>query len=815
MGILERIAAEMGKGEARYSADTYINDYLVPFSYGGNQYFTGGPGLVQTLAGNRASEIVNTLPGYSAALRQCPPAFAAQMVRATVLSQARFTFRNRSTRKVFSNTKLRPLERPWTGATTGELIARNEWHAGVAGNAYTVRQRDRLRVVRPDWVAILYGSHQEPEDAAHALDGELIGYVYQNGGLWSANNRPTTLLPEDVSHWSPIPDPESAGVGMSWITPAIRDMQKDRMSAEHVIRFFEQGATPNLVVKGLTATTKEQFTQLVEMMEEGHAGLANAYRTLYLTAGADATVVGSNLADLDLKNVQGAAETRIASLSRVHPVILGIAEGLDGSSLNAGNFGMARRIWADTWIYPTLQDLASSLGTIIDVPADAELWFDTADVPLLREDGKDAADINATRASAIRQLTDAGFTWESSVDAIVSGDFARLKHSGLFSVQLQPAGGQQGGDPAVDEMKSKVEALGGLFRAGFKPGASLSFLGLPNLEHSGLLPVTLAKKEALPEQPAAKTEASKQGLRHMPGKHNQQNHADGGGPGRGGMPSVLVSFPQARGRATVDRPAAGHPRLSVGGRTVELRGGSRHSSEQEQFRRLVANAQYGDEGARSDDGVYRLRRLVDRGGRPHSETLVSVRPVEGRVVSETGRTYDGVDAVPEDEEAYPAEYDVVVGEGDDSEFGAEPSIRVSLADLDAIADSIGDAATAERVDSGNGPIDVFVAGPNQVGFRMRGDDGDPVEVAFNRRDVRRIDDAIDHVSEHGGTRTIDTANGPVEVTFRGPVGGDYTDANSLIISPPSGGPWGIAATGEGIGALLTAFENNASAAGAL
>lgn len=440
MGILERIAAAQGKTETRYSADTYLSEYLMPFQYGGNQYFTGGPGLVQTLAGNRATEIVNTLPGYSAALRQCPPAFAAQMVRAMVLSQARFTFRNRAKKTLFGTSALGILEKPWAGATTGELIARNEWHAGVAGNAYTIRQAKRLRVVRPDWVAILYGSHQEPEDAAHALDGELIGYVYQNGGLWSDRGMPQTLLPEDVSHWSPIPDPESAGVGMSWITPAIRDMQKDRMSAEHVIRFFEQGATPNLVVKGLTATTKEQFTQLVEMMEEGHAGLANAYRTLYLTAGADATVVGSNLADLDLKNVQGAAETRIASLSRVHPVILGIAEGLAGSSLNAGNFGMARRVWADTWIYPTLQDLAATLGNIIDVPRDAELWFDTGDIPLLREDGKDAAEIDQVRASAIRQLVDGGFDPDKAVATIAPEWSGKLGHTGLVSVQLLPPG---------------------------------------------------------------------------------------------------------------------------------------------------------------------------------------------------------------------------------------------------------------------------------------------------------------------------------------------------------------------------------------
>jgi phage portal protein BeeE len=437
VGILERIAS--ARGEQRYSADQYMTDFVMPFQYGGVTYgVPGANALVQTLAGNRATEIVGTLPGYAAALRQSPPAFAAQNVRATVLSQARFAFRNRSTRKVFSNTKLAPLETPWTNAATGELIARMEWHAGLAGNAYVLRQPKRLRVLRPDWVAIVYGSQQEPEEAAQALDGELLGYVYQNGGLWSDRHNPTPLLPENVAHWSPIPDPEHAGVGQSWITPAIRDLQKDRMAGEHVVRFFEQGATPNLVVKGIPAATADQFRELVAMMEEGHAGLANAYKTLYLTAGADATVVGANLADLDLKNVQGAAETRIASLSRVHPVILGIAEGLAGSSLNAGNFGMARRIWADTWIYPTLQDLAASLGSIIDVPRDAELWFDTRDIPLLREDGKDAAEIEQTKATTIVSLSTGGFTRKSAVAAVAGQDMTLLEEDpNWVSVQLQ------------------------------------------------------------------------------------------------------------------------------------------------------------------------------------------------------------------------------------------------------------------------------------------------------------------------------------------------------------------------------------------
>jgi phage portal protein BeeE len=447
-GVLDRVNARFAASrgdESRYSLDTWISQYLIPsagqFTYGNTTYPYGqGQALNQTLAGNRVVEIANSIPGYRMALQACPPAFAAEMVRSLVLSQARFTFRNRMSaatpRRTFGNRDLALLETPWPNGTTGDLLARMEWHAGLAGNAYVLKRPPRLRILRPDWTAILYGSHLEPDYASGALDAELIGYVYRNRGTEDA----TLLLPADVAHWAPIPDPEMGGLGMSWLTPAIREMQLDRVGTEHKIRFFEQGATPNLVIKGVPAVSRTQFEELVSEMEDRHAGVANAYRTLYLTAGADASVIGANLAELDLENVQGATETRIAILSRVPAALLGISKGLTGSSLNAGNLAMTRRIFSDTWVYPALQDVASSLASIVTVPPDAELWFDTADMPILREDAKDAADIEQIKADTINGYVKEGFTPESAIAAVRAQDVSLLKHTGLVSVQLQPPG---------------------------------------------------------------------------------------------------------------------------------------------------------------------------------------------------------------------------------------------------------------------------------------------------------------------------------------------------------------------------------------
>jgi phage portal protein BeeE len=465
VSLLDRISARTvdRPTEKRFNIDGWLSDFLLPaneFSFNNQSYPFG---LNTTWTADRSKEISNTLPGYMAALRSCPPAFGAQLVRASVLSQARFCFRNADwspkAGRTFTTSALGPLQKPWQNATTGQLINLMEWHHGLAGNAYvTNRTPGRLRVLRPDWVVIMYGSQQQPDDAAHALDGELIGYGYCNGGIAQGKYPIETLLPGEVAHWSAEQDPECAGIGMSWITPAIREIQGDKAATDHKLRFFENGATPNMVVKGINAATKEQFDEFVDMMETRHAGVRNAYRTLYLTTGADATVVGADLKQIDFKATQGAGETRISMLSRVHPVILGASEGLQGSSLNAGNFGAARRLWADTWIYPTLQDLAASLASMVRVPSDAELWTNTKDMPILREDARDAADIEQVKASTIVSLSTGGFTRESAIAAVMSQDMSLLvKDPNWVSVQLQQSDGQApagGAGPKVPALRA-------------------------------------------------------------------------------------------------------------------------------------------------------------------------------------------------------------------------------------------------------------------------------------------------------------------------------------------------------------------------
>lgn len=468
VGLRDRINKQMGLPAVneRATIDTWLQDFLLPannFTYGGTGYQFGGGeigayGLTQTYQLMKKTKEINaSLPNYMDAIGRCPPAFAAQIVRAQVISQARFTFRRRPSSKrrgMWSSSELSLLEQPWPNANTGDLISRMEWHEGLSGNAYVIRQSTpqgpRLRVLRPDWVALVYASEKDPEDPTLAIDAELIGYLYCNGGFRKVNARIDTILPEDIAHWYPLPDPTQANMGMSWLTPAMREIQADQAANDHKLTFFSNGATPNLVIKGLPAIDKDSFDKAVDKLESRHRGTGNAYKTLYLSAGADATVVGSSFSQMNFEELIGAGETRISALSRVPAIILGLSEGLKGAALNAGNFGQVRRMFGDTWIYPMLQNLANSLSPLINVPSDSELWFNTTDMPILREDQTDQASITQTRASTIGQLVRDGFTPESATQSVLLDDLSLLiPIEGWISVQLQnmiqPAKGVQNG----------------------------------------------------------------------------------------------------------------------------------------------------------------------------------------------------------------------------------------------------------------------------------------------------------------------------------------------------------------------------------
>lgn len=417
-----------------------VDDYIQAVSMAGIGVPAGGVQMTQN--GQVAEPLPTDFVGYAVMAATNGPIFACLALRQQVFSAVRFQWQsinNGRPSELFGTAELAPLETPWVGGTTQDLLTRVIQDADLAGNAYwaQVGVGGELVRMRPDWTQIVLAPR-------YFRDGQLgwqrVGYLYWEYGVGVSD--PVPLLPDEVAHFAPQPDPLATFRGMSWLTPVAREIQNDNAMSTHKRRYMENAATPNLVVRMDRAVSPKAFGEFRAKMEASHRGVENAYKTLYLGGGADVTVVGSNFKDLDFSAVQGAGETRIASAAGVPPVIVGFSEGLKAATYS--NYGQARRRYADGTAHPLWAGVAGTFAQLISPPARlgsaVRLWYDPRDVPFLREDRRDAADIQGVESRSIRTLVDAGFTPESVVRAVNAQDWSLLVHTGLFSVQLQPPG---------------------------------------------------------------------------------------------------------------------------------------------------------------------------------------------------------------------------------------------------------------------------------------------------------------------------------------------------------------------------------------
>jgi phage portal protein BeeE len=404
--------------------------------------------------------------------------FSAIDRRQQVFSQARFQWQRWTggrPQDMYGNSELALLEKPWPNGTTGEMMARMEVDGSIAGNSYwttvdnsgrigrAARREDgrRMARLRPDWVTLIVGSKS---DDPYAIDARIVAFSYlprpDSGYQGRVIREPVILLPEEVCHYSPKPDPTARFIGMSWLTPIITDIFADDAAATHKMRFFQNGASPSFVVSFDKEVPPRDLDLYKKKFDDMHAGADNAYSTLFMGGGADIRPLTVDLRSLDYKMTTGAGETRMAVASGVPAVILGISEGLSGSSLNEGNFRAAKRMFVDGTIQDLWKKVAPSLEVLLSPPGDgSELTVDPRDIPFLREDSDQQAAIRSQDASTMVALGNAGWEPESIKLFMATSDVSRLVHTGRMSVQLQAPGAGEGvAEGTTEDEKAKAVA---------------------------------------------------------------------------------------------------------------------------------------------------------------------------------------------------------------------------------------------------------------------------------------------------------------------------------------------------------------------
>jgi hypothetical protein len=367
-----------------------------------------------------------------------PIVAACITLRMLVFSEITFAYQNRRNGilgDMFTSSALSLLENPWPNASTTDLLARMEFDASLYGNSYWVSESSGL-LTRLDPMKVDIATTDITQNSSgQSIGKRLIGYNLRD----DRQNTIAAFSVEQVAHYAPIPDPGCEFRGISWLSQLLQDVLADTDLTEFKHAYLSNGATPNLVVKFGDKVSKDTAKGFRDALESGHTGPQQGFKTLYLGAGADVSVVGSNFEGLMLNSVQAAGETRIATAAGVPPTLLSLSEGMKGSALNSGNYASTRRRFSDGTIRPMWRKACSALQTLVPpLFPGPRLWYLENDVPFLQEDLTDAATSRQMDATTIRTLTDGGYEPDSVVKAVSTNDLSQLVHSGLLSVQLQP-----------------------------------------------------------------------------------------------------------------------------------------------------------------------------------------------------------------------------------------------------------------------------------------------------------------------------------------------------------------------------------------
>lgn len=387
--------------------------------------------------------------------------FGAILARLMLFSEAEFKFRRLADKSLFGTGDpdgLPRLERPWPNGTTGELLARMIQDVDLAGNAYVWNAGDQLVRLRPDWVTIISELVEAP---AGGYFRKVIGYWYDPPITLTDAPPSMALTVDEVAHWSPIPDPCANFRGMSWLTPVLREVDADNAMTAYKTKYLSNAASPNLLVRYSQKLNEPSVERLQARIEARHGGVDNAFRTLILDEGAEVTVIGNTFEQMNFSTVQAAGENRIIIASGVPGIVIGSKEGLMAATYS--NYEQAMRRFADLTMRPLWRSVCACLASLVTVPPDARLWFDTSDIAALRQGEKERAETLQVKVDAIGGLVRAGYDPATIGPAIESGDMSRLKHTGRLPVTLQPeeAPVAKPALPAVNGAQSAPAALNG------------------------------------------------------------------------------------------------------------------------------------------------------------------------------------------------------------------------------------------------------------------------------------------------------------------------------------------------------------------
>lgn len=195
------------------------------------------------------------------------------------------------------------------------------------GNSYVERAGPQngppieLYTLRPDRVRIIPGNARQP----------ILGYVYKVGSA----EQP--FPPEYIRHLGFF-HPTNDWYGMAPLAAAAKSIDQNNMSKAWNVSLLQNGAQMTGALIAPNALDDIQFARLRSMIDEQHAGFANAGRPPIFEGGLQWQQTGASPQEMSWEAGQKLSAREIATVLNIAPELIG-----DPESKTFSNYGEARK----------------------------------------------------------------------------------------------------------------------------------------------------------------------------------------------------------------------------------------------------------------------------------------------------------------------------------------------------------------------------------------------------------------------------------------------------------------------------------------
>ncbi|MCA1572429.1 MAG: phage portal protein [Chloroflexi bacterium] len=350
------------------------------------------------------------------------------------------------------------------------------------GEAFLAKQRDSGG--RP---TMLIPLHPMSMHANEERDGRVV-WDFDNGRV-----RMTGIPSEDLFH-PKTHNPDSFVRGLSKLESLRATLENEDAALRAQSAFWRNGARPGVALKHPANLSKPAQERLKLQWQQIAAGADKTGTTVILEEGMEAQVLQLSAEEAQYIDARKLNREEVVAAYDMPPPAVHILDHATYSNITA----QLRSVYRDTMAPLCVMyeaELETQLRGSVRPGADGPDFGDEVYAEWLL-DGVLRGDFEE-RAEAYQKAINSGWTTPAEVRKLenlpfLEGSDQLFINSTMVPIEVAEEAGEEDADGFDPQL---INAVGVLIRSGFDPTSVLAALGLPPMEHLGLLPITLQSEE--------------------------------------------------------------------------------------------------------------------------------------------------------------------------------------------------------------------------------------------------------------------------------------------------------------------------------